>query len=222
MRIVTLIPYRPANDRQRWCWDQVLPALEHLGWPVVVGEPDGDEWSRAQAVNNAAKDAGDWDVALVGDCDTLPDAGSIRRAIAWVGDTGGAVRPHMQRIMLNQKGSVRICQRGPQYLDPGLHYDRRQWGGGGLLVITREAFDRVGGYDPTFIGWGYEDTDMNLRLLRAGLWERLPGTAWHLWHSTSVPRPESRARYRQLLLEYRDDVQRWAFDKGLSQPQKVL
>jgi predicted glycosyltransferase involved in capsule biosynthesis len=30
---------------------------------------------------------------------------------------------------------------------------------GGCNVISRKAFDRIGGYDDSFIGWGFEDTD---------------------------------------------------------------
>lgn len=223
MKVVTLVPYRPAGERHRWLWDQTHPALVSLGYPVYTGEPRGEAWSRAEAVNVAAENAGDWDVALVGDCDTIPDPGSIVRAIEWVGSTGGAARPHGQRIMLNQKGTIVFLQRGPAYLERQ-HYFRRQWAGGGLLVVTRAAWELVGGYDESFKGWGYEDSDFNLRLLRHSTWDRLPGSAWHLWHPTddNKPSPETTERARALQREYRYDIERWAFDKGLREPMKVL
>jgi hypothetical protein len=221
--VVTLVPYRPANDRQRWCWDQTLPALRRLGYDVVTGQPKGEDWSRAEAVNDAAASAGPWDVALIGDCDTIPDEGSIRRAVAWVLDSGGAVRPHDMRIMLNAKGTLAFVQRGPAAVSRIRHTDKPH-PGGGLLVVTREAYDAVGGYDESFKGWGYEDSDFNLRLLRLGLWERLPGKAWHLWHGRedNAPRPESRQRYRAMMQEYRRDIERWSRYKDLAHPQAVL
>lgn len=35
---------------------------------------------------------------------------------------------------------------------------------GGTCVITREFFDKMGGYDPRFIGWGWEDTEFCYRV----------------------------------------------------------
>lgn len=39
----------------------------------------------------------------------------------------------------------------------------------GALVVSREDFDAVGGYDEAFEGWGSEDVDMTTRLELAGL-----------------------------------------------------
>ena len=39
----------------------------------------------------------------------------------------------------------------------------------GNLGIWRSDFDRVGGFDETYRGWGYEDSDLVIRLLRAGV-----------------------------------------------------
>lgn len=228
MNVVTLVPYRPANtpvgERYRWLWDVTLPALEALGYPVYVGEPYTDEWSRAEAVNAAAKAAGDWDVALIADCDTIPDRSSVERGVWWLGAAGiGAVRPHMCRIMLSDQGTLKFAQRGPAGLDDKRDYERFHQGGG-LLLVTREAFDGVGGYDETFRGWGYEDTNFNLRVMRAYGWDRIPGNAWHLWHGREEnrPRPESRARHAEMLKEYAREIRAWAFDKGVDRPEAVI
>jgi hypothetical protein len=37
---------------------------------------------------------------------------------------------------------------------------------GCFMVIRREAFDRIGGFDTTFHGWGLEDTEFGVRALR--------------------------------------------------------
>jgi len=54
------------------------------------------------------------------------------------------------------------------------------------LGIWREDIDRVDGFDATFVGWGREDSDLFVRLLRAGL-RRKDGnfatTVLHLWHA---------------------------------------
>jgi hypothetical protein len=227
LRAVTLVPYRPndgpVGERYRWLWDHTLPALEALGMPVFTGEPRGEAWARGQALNAASEAAGAWDVALIADCDTIPEPLSIERAFYWVSKTGGAVRPHMQRAMLNAAGTLVFLQRGADYLIERKHYNR-SYPGGGLLVLTRAAWEAVGGYDEDFIGWGYEDSDFNLRLLRHSAWDRIPGRAWHLFHPTddNHPSPESKRRYRNLLTEYHKDVARWSADKGLLRPERVF
>jgi hypothetical protein len=130
--------------------------------------------------------------------------------------------------MLSKQGTIKFLQRGPAALDitPGRvtkDYERSH-AGGGLLVVTRAAFDAVGGYDESYQGWGYEDSDMNLRLLRTVGWDRLPGWAWHLWHGRedNTPRPESKRAYPRLLKEYRKDIFGWGMDKGLAHPERVF
>lgn len=56
---------------------------------------------------------------------------------------------------------------------------------GGNMGFWREDFVAVNGYDEAFVGWGREDTDLVLRLLRRGLrrrWFKLRGVAFHLHH----------------------------------------
>ncbi len=54
------------------------------------------------------------------------------------------------------------------------------------LAVPRAAFERVGGFDESFTGWGYEDSDLTIRLLNLGLRiRRAPAatTLFHLWHA---------------------------------------
>jgi len=221
MRVVTLVPWRPSDDRRRWLYDMVRPSLEALGWPIYEGDSAG-EWARVAAVNAAAAKAGTWDLALIADSDTIPDPVSIRRAVTWVADAGGGVRPHMERRMLTREGSLVMVQRGPGALEPK-HFGK-QFAGGGLDVVRRDAWDLIGGMDESFVGWGYEDSALHLALLSTSSWDRLPGTAWHLWHSGAGnrPKPKSVQMYHALLREHRDAINAWAADKGLKSPTEVF
>lgn len=51
----------------------------------------------------------------------------------------------------------------------GNHKKSRLSDFGGRIVISRENFKRVGGYDENFIGWGYEDLDFKQRAVDLGL-----------------------------------------------------
>jgi glycosyltransferase involved in cell wall biosynthesis len=53
------------------------------------------------------------------------------------------------------------------------------------LGVWRRDLERVNGFDESFIGWGYEDSDLVLRLFHAGV-KRKDGAfateVFHLWH----------------------------------------
>jgi hypothetical protein len=55
--------------------------------------------------------------------------------------------------------------------------------GGGSVAITRSGFDRIGGMDESFIGWGGEDNEFweRAQTLRVWPWANLPIV--HLWHA---------------------------------------
>ncbi len=220
-RIVILVPWRGGEERREWLWDICRPWLERFGWPIYCGDSNGP-WARAAAVNAAEKEAaaaGDWDLALVADTDTIADPDSIYRAMDWIRSTGGAARPHTERWMLTREGSLVAAQRGTSAIDKTRHLGK-QFAGGGLLVITHDAWKRVGGFDETFIGWGYEDTAMHLSLIAKSRWDRLPGEAYHLWHpgEQNKPRRESVDRYKELLKANKERIEDWSRNLGLRDP----
>jgi GT2 family glycosyltransferase len=85
----------------------------------------------------------------------------------------------------------------------------------GLLLVRREDFLRVGGYNGRLHGWGWEDQDMIARLTLAGGLERVQrGIVTHLSHDDSarvahyppaLNRWESRDRMFRQALAYYDD-----------------
>jgi hypothetical protein len=83
----------------------------------------------------------------------------------------------------------------------------------GLLLVRRENFLRINGYNGRLHGWGWEDQDMIARLtLAAGLERILEGEALHLSHSDEArvahypmaDRWESRDRMFRQALRYYD------------------
>jgi hypothetical protein len=64
--------------------------------------------------------------------------------------------------------------------------------GGGSVAITRDAFERIGGMDESFIGWGGEDNEFWERAggLRVWPWANLPLV--HLWHAPQPGKQDAR------------------------------
>ena len=62
--------------------------------------------------------------------------------------------------------------------------------GGGSIAVSAALYQRLGGMDEDFIGWGGEDEDFWDRCLTRTVWEYGAMPLLHLWHS---PQPGKRA-----------------------------
>jgi GT2 family glycosyltransferase len=59
--------------------------------------------------------------------------------------------------------------------------------GGGSVAIARDAFNRIGGMDESFVGWGGEDNEFWERAQTCRVWPYGYLPLVHLWHQ---PQPE--------------------------------
>lgn len=189
MKAVILMPFRAGgDDRRQQLWDWTRYFLERdIGWPIYEGDDGGDVFSRAGSINDAAAKAGDWTVALIGDADTVQEAGPCIRAAEVALRENSVVVPWSNRWKLSQRGTLRFVQGfpvGSQHTDPRDHTSPR--GGGATIVVSREAFEHLGGFDERFRGYGNEDLAFQAAyetLMNQGrYWTQVEGTVWHLWH----------------------------------------
>jgi len=195
VKVVTLVPWRGGDELREQSWDIVRPYLERFGWRISLGDREGP-WSRGAAINAAARDAGNWDVAVIADADTIPPEG-LDAAVAAALRSGGGVRPHDHLYRLTPSGSIAAANRGTAALEP--RHIEREHPGGGFLIVAREGWDRVAGFDERFVGWGHEDSSLNIQLLLKADWDRIPGEAHHLWHPEPERKTVNYRRKRQLL-----------------------
>jgi predicted glycosyltransferase involved in capsule biosynthesis len=80
---------------------------------------------------------------------------------------------------------------------------------GGCNMISREAFERIEGYDERFIGWGFEDNDFYQRSLKANNLLRFSdpdAICWHMHHDQAI-RTEN-PHYMRNLQIYNENVNR--------------
>jgi glycosyltransferase involved in cell wall biosynthesis len=160
---------------------------------------------RAAAIRNRAVEAsrGDYLVFLDGDCIPRPSFIRHHRALAEAGwfVTGNRALLSQQATAsvlssadpLRQNWPLHRVRGGINRLSPFLTLPiprkrlATEWKGAQScnLGIWRSDFDRVGGFDEAYQGWGYEDSDFVVRLIHAGVKRkdgRFATGVVHLWH----------------------------------------
>lgn len=198
MNAVVLVPRRadPERDviwewvRRFWALQVELPIFE--GWH---GEEEGP-FNRSAAINRAAENAGDWDVAVVIDADVFLYPKMVHGAIDRARRTGGMVLAYTERHQLTRQGSPHVMAANPATLDLRMaprtwrRYTRGRLRGScsSANVVTRALWDAVGGFDEAFIGWGYEDIAFRVacETLSGVEMFKIPGVLYHIWHTVSA------------------------------------
>jgi glycosyltransferase involved in cell wall biosynthesis len=94
----------------------------------------------------------------------------------------------------------------------------RRWEGARScnIALFRDDLERVDGFDAAYIGWGREDSDLVVRLIRAGVRRkdgRFATGVLHLWHPE---RERSQLADNEARLELALRSERWRALQGLS------
>jgi hypothetical protein len=217
VKIVTLVPYRPADEARERAWHIVYPYYAAWGYPIWTGDTDGD-FARAAAINAAAAQ-GAWDVAIIADADTIQESVPVGEALEMVAANGGAVVPWQTRWKLSRAATERVAHEGTEFvtvrdLDPldGFAHPSKlstypPERTGSTIVVHRAAWDAVGGFDENYTGWGYEDRAfrVGVQYLAEGGLSSIPGTIWHLYHD-HPPRDERTHANGTRFNRYRRDL----------------
>lgn len=185
IRTVVLVPRRLDHGRrdELWAWVRNWLTEHHPDYPICEGaSPDGP-FNRGAAINDAARKAGDWDVAIVSDADNIADPQTLERAVERAYLNGGCVFPFETYVYLDEFSSDRLMNENNWFVAPlpprwAITREHRS----GIQCLSRTAYEQVGGFIE-LAGWGYEDcvTAWMLNIFTNGI-EHLGGGAYHLWH----------------------------------------
>ena len=217
-------------------WRGRLGAPLHHAW-----QPD-EGFRAAASRNRAARDAdADLLVFVDGDCLLRPNVVAEHRRLA---EPGCAVAGN--RILLSprlteavEQGLVdpvdwkladwaRARARGdverlwPLAILPGHAWRRlrpRHWlqMRGCNMAVARDDFERVNGFEEEISGWGFEDSDLAIRLINAGIRVksgRFATAVLHLWHKERARNDAEHNRQRALAAKRNKVV---LADQGLRQ-----
>lgn len=208
-----VIPWRDAGcpHRRAHFW-RLLRWYEDAGLRVTVGTGDRRApFSRSAARNDGVATAklSGADAVVIVDADNLIDPSGIRAAGALAVESGRMVKPFTRFGYLDQATTDAWYADGARGM---IDHNTAGWEGAGLAheftggawALSIEAFDRVGGFDTGFVGWGAEDDAFTIactKTLGPPLTRAVPGVDLHLWHPTSE-RFTSPENYQKLMREY--------------------
>jgi hypothetical protein len=178
---VIVVPWRNAEGRLMPCV-AVCEALRAMlpGSPLVMADSGHEIFNRSASRNLGVNSAGQSDVVVVCDADTLPDPAGLASALTGAA-TGGLHYPFAVVNYLSELGTCSVL-RGNQpdpadieFSIPSAH--------GGCLVMRADQWRMAGGMDEQFEGWGYEDNAWHNAVATVlGAPTHHHGVAWHLWH----------------------------------------
>lgn len=205
MSVRVIVPHGQRDDPTRVAARKfVVRWWENLGLPVTLAECPTPDWSKGAAVNPVAKAATE-DVLVIADADSLVMPEHLDKAIGHARTCGWSM-PHSVVRRLSRQATSAVYTGHP--LTSRLRAERGSYPalpGGGIVVLTADAFATVNGLDPRFIGWGGEDHafGLALRALVGPLQGHRTAPLWHLWHTPAArnrnPSDDARAlnaRYR--------------------------
>jgi glycosyltransferase involved in cell wall biosynthesis len=186
---------------------------ERMGVPVMHVWQENKGF-RAAAIRNRAvgQSRGGLCIFLDGDCVPRPDFVAQHRRLAepgwFVAGNRILLSPELTEKVLRDKLAVERWKVGQWLsvrrqgqinrlspflslpLGPLRKLEARRWRGARScnLAIRRDDLDRVDGFDSAFTGWGLEDSDLIVRLIRSGVRRkdgRFATGVLHLWHPHS-------------------------------------
>lgn len=213
-----LVPRRADNGHRDNLWKYCKEQWSVYGYDIYEGDHLEGPFNRSAAVNAAARLAGDWETAIVIDSDVLVDGHNVRQAIELSEKTGRQVFPFRDYRALNEKGAKLVLEGFNGNWMPHVRAtfkDNRS----ACFVIPRRTWDKVGGFDERFVGWGWEDLAFAFAVsAAAGNYLRLSGDLWHLWHPKNPENDKSAPLYlanRDLCVRYMEHQYWWGEMKVL-------
>lgn len=201
MRVVILVPRRADNGHRDRLWQFARTWWEndHPDWEIIEGHHDFGPFNRSAAINRAATEGGQWDVAIIIDSDILADPEATRSAVTLAYATNQMVLGYNERIHLTQVGTERVMSgfRG-SWESPGMIANRLTDACSSLVVVSRKLWDEVGGFDEQFVGWGWEDVAFRIacETLGDGPMQKIGARIWHLYHRPSHENNAREATYQ--------------------------
>ena len=189
------MPWRNSGDEARQRSFRLVKhhwLKNHPTYRLVIRDSGGEPFSRACSINMAAASEPGAQVFIIADADVVTVPSQVETAVEWALSDPGMVQPFDRYIPLNKWDTADVWAAGSVPADGVFHAKpKADWiCVSGCLVMSRESWEKVGGFDERFRGWGYEDSAFDNKMAATvALRRNVPGPAWHLAHPGYTPDP---------------------------------
>lgn len=187
--VSVLAPFRSDGGWRDRVFDWITRRYQTLypEFELCIGTNDDEPFSRSKARNNAFREA-TGDILIVSDADTFCSTEAVERAIQEVasGNYPWSI-PYTVYFNLAEEATLALLAGDPtvdmpEEVPESSYEHRLLTAESGVLVVSRDTWETVGGYDEGFVGWGYEDNAFVNLLHRVGIGCRIRGSAYHMYH----------------------------------------
>lgn len=192
-RTSVLIPYRPsAPERTRsYTWLSQFLSLNLPCAEIVVADSDTEIFNRAAARNKAFSQS-TRDLLVFLDADTIPHVQGVLRILNIVDSESWGIGYDKYHALTESSTEhvFRMISPAQPFRLLSLPTEFKMTSHAGVVCMTREVFEELGGYDERFRGWGYEDTafaNVATKLFGPPLRPGRPSVTYHLWHKHDLP-----------------------------------
>lgn len=186
MRISALLPYKPGNGERdeifkfvKKRYEELMPNIE-----LCIGIDNSEYFNKSRAVNKAARQA-TGEVFIIVDTDVIFNINLIDIIISNI-DNFPWIIPFSNGYRLNAQATQRILKEAvTSNISISLSEveDNCVIKGALMNVMKRECFEKIGGMDERFEGWGGEDEALAYTLETiCGTHGRLNEDIYHLRH----------------------------------------
>lgn len=187
MNVDVLIPYHETPDRAPLLeiilgfYRDLLPA-----WRLIVmDDPTGEPFATGRAINAALWDA-TAPVVVYQDADSIVPFGQLIQAVRSAEHSGGLVKAFNVYHRLNAAYTSTVKSwlfvEGDPYAEEAIEWTQSPVCAMGVSAIRRDVFLELGGFDPRFNGWGYDDIALEILANATCGIRRVSGPLYHLHH----------------------------------------
>ncbi len=195
-KVSILVPFKSDGRHRLRNWEWLLQRYEMLlpHAEICMGDTDIKPYCKAAAVNSAAKKA-TRDILIIADSDIAFDTDKLESAVAML-DSYPWVIPYEDRKELTEAQTINLIkQHSPSVKLSEMDFTgcvNYSSGVGSINIVPRSYFEKAGGFDERFRGWGYEDNAfaMSLDTLFGNHFRPKGSVIWHLNHPPAFEHPK--------------------------------
>ncbi len=194
MNVAVLVPFRSRGCEYRETnFRHVRRLWADAGYFVLPCDDGADPFSRAASINRGyqALDIGAtvWaDVVIIADADTVVPEAQASKAVEMAAEQPGLVVAFNRYRYLTEEGTERCLARKDGWRK--LTKFTLPLTVSSCVAVSTETWDTVGGFDPRFRAWGFEDVAFEAACnALAGPTRWVHGDCHHLYHPTEPQRP---------------------------------